>query len=214
MHSNRSTKTHASIADEEALAALSPRERILITARKLFYQQGLNAVGVEGIAAAALTNKMTLYRHFKSKDDLIVAYVTQIADEGDAIWTQLHARFADTPAKLVEGWISHVEDVLNQSFGRGCALANAAVELPSEHPARAIIEAYKARKRECLVRMYTSANYREPERLADEIFLLFEGARVSLQCGSKIPAERIMTLLRELIAKAPRHHRTGKPPRN
>jgi AcrR family transcriptional regulator len=214
MQSDRSDQAHTSNADMEALASLSPRERILATARKLFYQHGLNAVGVEGIAAAALTNKMTLYRHFRSKDDLIVAYVTQIADEGDAVWAQLSAQFAGAPTKLVEAWINHVEDVLAQSFARGCALANAAVELSPEHPARAIIEAYKARKRECLVQMFTSAHYREPERLADEIFLLFEGARVSLQCGSKIPAERIMKLLRELIAKAPRQHRTGKPPRN
>ena len=55
-----------------------PRERILAAARDLFYRHGIRAVGVEAIAEAAATNKMTLYRHFGSKDELIAAYVTEL----------------------------------------------------------------------------------------------------------------------------------------
>lgn len=200
----RPQKTQVSPAQTEDLADLAPRERILNTARELFYQYGLNAVGVEGIAAAALTNKMTLYRHFKSKDDLIVAYVTEIAAEGDAVWKELEARFPKAPEKLVDAWVKYVDDVLTHTYARGCALANAAVELPADHPARAVIETYKERKRKRLVDIFAAAHYREPQQLAEEVFLLFEGARVNLQCGSKIPVARVIKMLRELLARAPR----------
>ena len=72
-----------------ALASRPPRERILLVARDLFYRHGLHPVSVEAIVDAALTNKMTLYRHFKSKDDLIVAYVNQLASEGDIVWERI-----------------------------------------------------------------------------------------------------------------------------
>lgn len=208
---NRSHKAHSSTADLP-LAALAPRLRIMVAARNLFYAQGLNAVGVELIAAEALTNKMTLYRHFKSKDDLIVAYVTEIANEGDAVWQGLEANYGREPAKMVEAWVDYVEEVLTQKFERGCALANAAVELPPHHAARDVIESYKSRKRERLVQMFARAHYREPDRLADEIFLLFEGARISLQCGGKIPAARIAKLLRQLVTRAPKRTKAKARP--
>lgn len=198
---------HAGVAGSGDFASLPPKERILSTARELFYRQGLNAVGVEAIAAAALTNKMTLYRHFRSKDELIVAYVSQIANEGDAVWERLQREYPNAPEKRLNAWVDHVEDVLTNKFERGCALANAAVELPAAHTARAVIEAYKERKRRRLVELFAAVCYREPELLADEVFLMFEGARISLQCGGKIPATRIVSMLRDLLAHAPRRRR-------
>ncbi len=182
------------------LAARPPRERILLAARDLFYRHGLHPVGVEAIAEAALTNKMTLYRHFKSKDDLIVAYVNQLAVEGDDIWDRIVADNPQDPEKRLDAWVNFIEDVLTNKLERGCALANAAVELGAEHPARAVIEAYKQRKRERLVGLFEAARYADPEVLADEVFLLFEGARISIQCGGKGPALRVVGMLRGLLA--------------
>ena len=189
------------------VASRAPRVRILASARELFYRNGLNAVGVEAIAELALTNKMTLYRHFKSKDELIVAYVSQLAGEGDAVWERIDREFPDTPQKRLDAWVNHVEDVLANRFERGCALANAAVELPARHAARTVIEAYKGRKRDRLLTLFASARYREPERLADEVFLLFEGARISMQCGGRGPASRVTSMLRDLLANAPKRRR-------
>src|ERR1700734_2528605 len=62
-----------------------PRERILAAARDLFHRNGIRGVGVDAIAEAAGTNKMTLYRHFDSKDDLVVAYLRSIAAEGEVM---------------------------------------------------------------------------------------------------------------------------------
>lgn len=147
---------------------------------------------------------MTLYRHFKSKDDLIVAYARELAAEGDAVWERLVAAHPDSPEKRLGAWVDHVEEVLTSRFERGCALANAAVELQADHPARAVIEDYKQRKRDHLVKLFEASRYRNPELLADEVFLLFEGARISIQCGGRGPALRAVQMLRDLLAGAPR----------
>src|SRR5215213_6999971 len=72
-----------------------PRERILQAARELFYRDGINAVSVDAIAAAAGTNKMTLYRHFSSKDELAAAYLETLAAESDAVWDAARAAHPD-----------------------------------------------------------------------------------------------------------------------
>lgn len=185
-------------------AALPPRERILAVSCDLFYRHGVHAVGVELIAEAAQTNKMTLYRHFKSKDELIVAYARRLAAEGEAVWERLAVAFPDDPERRLAAWVDHVEEILTSSAERGCALANAAVELQPGHPARTVIEDYKRRKREQLVGLFAQSRYRNPELLADEVFLLFEGARISIQCGGRGPALRVVEMLRDLLAGAPR----------
>ncbi|MFT3730983.1 MAG: TetR/AcrR family transcriptional regulator [Hyphomicrobium sp.] len=188
----------------DSLSGKPPRERILVAAAELFYRFGVHPVGVEAIAETALTNKMTLYRHFRSKDDLIVAYVQQFANESLETLNRLLGEDCGTPEQKLAAWVDHVDDVITNKYERGCALANAAVELDSNHPARAIIEAYKRRKHDLLVDAFRAARYREPERLADEVFLLFEGARISLQCGGKGPASRLVSMLRGMLAAGPR----------
>ncbi|WP_072376876.1 TetR/AcrR family transcriptional regulator [Hyphomicrobium sp. NDB2Meth4] len=179
-----------------------PRDRILNAARTLFYRHGIRAVGVEAIAEAAATNKMTLYRHFGSKDELIAAYLTQLALEGDGVWEDLARLHPGDPHAQLEGWVRYVERILTDGGERGCAIANAAVELREiDHPARQIIEDYKTRKRNRLVALFREAGYEEPDQLADEVFLLFEGARISLQCCSNGPAQRVVRMLRSLLAE-------------
>ena len=184
-----------------------PRERILAAARDLFYRHGIRAVGVDAIAEAAATNKMTLYRHFGSKDELIAAYLTELAKEGDEVWEALARDYPGDPTAQLDGWVRHCERVLTDGGERGCAIANAAVEMREiEHPARQIIDDYKTRKRNRMVKLFTDAGYAEPDQLADELFLLFEGARISLQCCSSGPAQRVVRMLRSLLAEhAPQH---------
>jgi AcrR family transcriptional regulator len=186
-----------------------PRERILAAARELFYRHGIRAVGVEAIAEAAATNKMTLYRHFSSKDELISAYLRALAKEGDDVWDTLAREYPDDPNAQLDGWLRHVEHVITNTVDRGCAVANAAVELrESEHPARKIIDEYKTRKREKIVALLDWAGYAEPERLADEFFLLFEGARISIQCCASGPSTRVVAMMRSLLERA---SQAGKP---
>jgi AcrR family transcriptional regulator len=169
----------------------------------MFYRDGLHSVGVDAIATAAHTNKMTLYRHFGSKDQLIAAYIQQLADEGDALWLAIEAAHPDDPQARLQTWLDTVDQRLKESGARGCAIANAAVELPATHPARPIIENYKLRKRDRLMRLLNDAGYAAPEQLADEIFLMFEGAQISMQCAGKSgPASRLIHMVRALLSTA------------
>src|ERR1700748_3758723 len=109
---------------------IPPRERILATAIELFYRNGIRAVGVEAIAEAAGTNKMTLYRHFDSKDDLVAEYLRRLAAQADAAWDRRAARFPNDPRAQLRAWLTEMVDHIGATDDRGCALANAAVELP------------------------------------------------------------------------------------
>ena len=183
-----------------------PRERILQAARELFHRDGIHAVSVDALAAAAGTNKMTLYRHFSSRDELIAAYLQELATEGEGIWDEARAAHPGHPEAQLRFLLRRVSDLAAGGKGRGCALANAAVELAERrHPARRVVEAHKRRQRERLVALVREAGYARPERLADEIFLLVEGARVALQSiGPGGPGARLYDLGVEMLERAPR----------
>jgi len=186
-----------------------PRERILQAARELFYRDGINAVSVDAIAAAAGTNKMTLYRHFSSRDELIAAYLEQLAAEGEGVWDEARAAHPGDPQAQLRYLMRLVSQFAAESTGRGCALANAAVELAErKHPARKVVEAHKRRQCERLIALCREAGYAEPARIAEELFLLVEGARVSLQSvGREGPGARLYALAEGLLDAAPKKKR-------
>jgi AcrR family transcriptional regulator len=179
-----------------------PRERIVASASDLFYRQGIRAVGVEAIAEAAGTNKMTLYRHFASKDELVAEYLRRLAADAAAFWDGLEGAHPGDPRAQLRAWLKSVEDHVSDPDQRGCALANAAVELPEkDHPARCVIEQFKIAQRERLVGLCRATGAAEPELLADELFLLLEGARVCAQSlGPQGPASRLSRMGEALIA--------------
>ena len=183
-----------------------PRERILQAARELFYSRGIRAVSVDDIAAAADTNKMTLYRHFESKDLLIAEYLRTLAREADTLWDELARAHPNDALAQLRAWVERISRMMAESGDRGCALANAAVELPDkEHPARGVIEEHKIHQREQLAALCRAAGFLNPERIADEIFLLLEGARVNVQSvGREGPGTRIGEMLCSLLRMAPR----------
>src|ERR1700675_3151863 len=86
-------------------ASLRPRERIVRTARDLFRKHGIRGIGVDAIAEAANTNKMTLYRHFGSKDDLVVACLRDAAREAEAIWSEFEADHPGDPLAQLHAWV-------------------------------------------------------------------------------------------------------------
>jgi AcrR family transcriptional regulator len=162
--------------------ALPPRERILAAARNLFYRHGIRAIGVDAIAEAAGTNKMTLYRHFASKDELVAECLRQFAAEAEGRWAQLEAAHPGDPRAQLRAWAKRAAEFLADAQARGCPLCNAAVELPEkDHPGRKVIEACKTSQRNHLARLCRAAGALRPEQLADELFLMLEGALVSVQ---------------------------------
>ena len=182
-------------------AAVPPRERILTVARELFYRRGIHAVGVDAIAEAAGTNKMTLYRHFSSKDELVAACLRELAAEHNAAWDAVEAAHPGDPLGELTAWLQHVGQWFIRESGRGCALANAAVELPDpNHPARKVVREHKSATRERLANLCRDARLRDPEAVASEAFLVCEGARVAAQSlGSDEPLMHLPALLKDLV---------------
>ena len=181
---------------------IAPRERILAAAGDLFYHHGIRAVGVEAIAEAAGTNKMTLYRHFDSKDELVAEYLRALAAKSEAAWDRWTAEFPGDPRAQLLAWLRAMGDHVASADARGCALANAAVELPErDHPARRVIEAVKKGHRDRLIELCKAADLTDPEMLADELNLLIEGARVTAQCvGRDGLGARLVRMGEALIA--------------
>jgi AcrR family transcriptional regulator len=191
-----------SAASPRAAERIPPRARLLHAARELFYRHGIRSVGVEAIAEAAGTNKMTLYRHFPSKDELIAECLREVAAEAEDIWDRLAADHpADEPAQL-RGWLAAITARICDPEDRGCALANAAIEITDkDHPARRVIEAFKSTQRDRLASLARAAGAKEPELLADNLFLLVEGARVCAQStGPDGPACQCVRTGEALIA--------------
>ena len=191
------------------MEAAPPRARIVAAARELFYRQGIRAVGVEAVAEAAATNKMTLYRHFASKDELVAECLRQFAREADAQWDRLAAAHSGNPRAQLKAWLHAVAGHVADSNERGCPLANAAVELPEkDHPARLVIEEFKTAQRRRLVDLCRAAGIARPELLADELFLMLEGARVSAQSlGPKGLGTRLIKMGEATIANHSRRVR-------
>ena len=185
----------------EKTERIPPRARILAVARELFYRDGIRAVGVDAIAEAAGTNKMTLYRHFASKDELVADYLRECARLAAANWDRLEAEHPGDPLAQLRSWIARMAERLANADERGCPLVNAAVELPEKtHPARRVIEEFKTAERAWLIRVCRASDLREPELLADELHLLLEGARVTAQSvGRDGLSERVMRMCDALI---------------
>src|SRR5262245_1696034 len=101
-------------------ARVPPRERIVTVARDLFYRHGFRAVGVDAIAEAAGTNKMTLYRHFPSKDELLAECLRRFAEEADGVWGRLEAAHPGDPLAQLHAWLARVAERVTERSERGC----------------------------------------------------------------------------------------------
>src|SRR5215813_10215063 len=145
---------------------IPPRDRILAVASELFYRHGIKAVGVDAIAEAAGTNKMTLYRHFASKDELVAEYLRRLAQQSDMLWDRLAADHPGDHRAQLRAWLQEMAKHVGDCDDRGCALANAAIELPEkDHPARRVIESCKSAQRDRLIQLCRAAALSDPELL-------------------------------------------------
>jgi AcrR family transcriptional regulator len=178
-----------------------PRDRIFDCALDLFHRKGIRGVGVEAIAEAAGTSKMALYRHFDSKDELIIEYLNYKGRKSDEIWAEIEAANPGDPSGQLYGFMDMAAIFIAEDE-RGCDLANAAIELTEQgHPGLRVIEEFKIRQRDRLTNLCRAAGASQPELLADTLFLLIEGARVSRRSvGTKGPSANLVRTSRGVIA--------------
>lgn len=179
----------------------SARERIFDTASELFYTKGIRAVGVETIAAEADTTKMSLYRNFPSKDELVAEWLREHDARFWQTWEAMANRYPKDPRKQIHVAFGLLAKHVADPAARGCPMANAAVEITErDHPARKVIETHKAKLRSRLLQICIRMGVAEPRLLADQLFLLMEGAQVTTQTlGVHGPARNIARSAKMLI---------------
>jgi AcrR family transcriptional regulator len=178
-----------------------PRDRIVASAQDLFHRHGIRGVGVETIAEAAGTNKMTLYRHFDSKDELILEYLNYKGKKSEETWAEIERDHPGDPGAQLYGFVERVARFIAQDE-RGCDLANAAIELTQQgHPGLRVIEEFKSRQRDRLADLCAAAGASQPGLLADTLVLLIEGARVSRRnVGTNGPSANLLQTSRGVLA--------------
>jgi AcrR family transcriptional regulator len=165
------------------------RERILVAAGDLFHKQGIRGVGVEAIAEAAQTNKMTLYRYFASKDELITEWVRGMIAHKEEDWKDLSARYRGDPEGQLQEWSRRIAAKLRAMEERGSALGNAFAELPDpNHPARRVMQEHKVREHKRVVRLCKAAGFPDPAFSANLFTMLLEGAH---SCGTCVGMRQI-----------------------
>ncbi len=175
------------------------RDRIFETARDMFYRKGIRAVGVESIAAEAGATKMSLYRNFPSKDELVAEVLREQSREAWEWWDEVTAPF-DTPRAKLEGLFEALGAKSIAEESHGCAICNAAIELHEpDHPARLVAQEHKLETHQRLKDLARAAGAKDDE-LGDGLMLLLEGAymaRVTLSNDG--PAKMLPRTARALI---------------
>jgi AcrR family transcriptional regulator len=180
----------------------SARELILDIAADLFFREGFRAVGVDTITERSGVAKMTLYRHFPSKDDLIVAYLKDSNEKFWAWFDESTAQLADQPRAQLLGFFKALEKLVMTPKCYGCPFLNAVVDFPEDsHPGHQVALEHKQAVRDRFRELAQQAGVRAPEALADQLFLLMDGAFMAVRMfGVNNPATQVAAAAEALIA--------------
>jgi AcrR family transcriptional regulator len=190
------------------------RERILETASGLFYRRGVRAVGVDVIVEAAGVAKTSLYRHFRTKDDLIAAFLRREDEDFWACWDRVAELHAQDPGAELDAHLAWIGERVGRPNYRGCPQINVAAEFPEEdHPARIVARAHKLELRRRLRDIAERLKVDKPDDLAAQLSVVINGAFVSSEVLVVDDATAILRQMTQaLIAKAQNDHpRSTRP---
>lgn len=181
------------------------RERILECASSLFYRQGVRAVGVDLVVEQAGVAKTSLYRHFRTKDDLVVAFLEREDVDFWATWDEVAARHANDPADELAAHMRWIGARLSRSNYRGCPQINVSAEFPEQdHPARQVARAHMQGLRSRLGAIARRLDVARPDELAAQLALLVNGAFVSSELLATDDATRILLASADALVEAAR----------
>ena len=180
------------------------RDKILTTATDLFYKQGIRAVGVDLVVEKAGVAKTSLYRHFGTKDDLVVAFLQRMDHDFWKTWDTVTAQHADDARAELHAQLDWIGERAGQPDYRGCPQLNIAAEYPEvEHPARKLATAHKRELRRRLKVIAERLHCAAPDALAGQLAVLINGAFVSTPLYE--PGEATMLLQRAADALIAAH---------
>jgi AcrR family transcriptional regulator len=180
------------------------RERILETASGMFYREGVRAVGVDLVVAAAGVAKTSLYRHFRTKDDLVAAFLKREDEDFWRVWGEVADQHLDDPAGELDAHMAWIADRVARPNYRGCPQLNVAAEFPQpDHPARLVATAHKTELRRRLLGVVARLGVVRAETLAGQLAVLINGAFVSGPILSQAEARDLLQgAARALVAAA------------
>ena len=182
---------------------VTPKARVFQTAARLFYQFGYRAVGVDTIAADSGVGKMTLYRHYPSKDDLIVAY---LKESNAAFWGYFEQSTKDalTPREKLLAFFQGLQNYVTDPACYGCPFLNVATEYPeTDYAGHQVALEHKQSVRIRFRQLAKEAGAAKPEVLADQLFLFMDGAYMaSRMFDTENPAAHVAEAARVLIDAA------------
>jgi len=168
------------VAAPKTAPASEVRERILKTASELFYREGTRAVGVDLIVERSGVAKTSLYRYFRTKDDLIEAFLLREDADFWSHWDRVAAAHKGTPERELDAQLKWIGDRVARAGYRGCPQINVSAEYADDnHPARKVALAHKAELRRRLREIARAMKLREPERFALQMAIMIDGALTS-----------------------------------
>jgi AcrR family transcriptional regulator len=184
------------MSSETAEPPLSARERILSVAGRLFYRDGYRATGIDRVIAEADVAKATFYKHFSSKDDLILTWIAR--SEAQAL---AHAPAMDGPAPLTDYALAMIA-IAARPTCLGCTYQATAAEFgASDHPAHVAARGVKDRVLQALEARARLQGFAESQQVAEAVFLLLEGVWATRRMyGSQAPIDVAARSVQSLIA--------------
>ena len=182
---------------------VAPKDKVFQTAARMFYQHGYRAIGVDTLAAESGISKMTLYRHYPTKDDLIVAY---LKDSNDLFWSNFEQITKDAPnaSEKILSFFEGLQDYVQSPSCYGCPFLNVATEYPeTDYLGHQVAIEHKQSVRTRFRQLAKEAGAKQLDILADQLFLLMDGAYMaSRMFGAKNPAAHLAEAAQVLVDSA------------
>ena len=180
----------------------SARDSVFEVAADLFYRKGIRAVGVETIVKEAGVAKISLYRSFPSKDDLVVAYLENRNAMFWKFWDEAFARYDGNPRAQLRAIMTYLAERTTKPGYRGCPFINYSAEFPEPtHPGHQVAIANKREIRRRMRELAELLGAREPRSLADGLLLLIEGTYAISQTlgGRDSPGYAVVSAAEALV---------------
>ena len=179
------------------------RERILDAAFGLFYQGGIHATGIDRVIEASGVAKMTLYKYFPSKQDLVLAVLERRDQQWMAWFEQRVSALADSPNHRLFVLFDALDEWFREEGFSGCAFINACAEFAApEHPAHQLAARHVNAVRDYIQQLALEAGAKDPSTLADQLALLVEGAIVVTHVAGRKEIAQVSQAAALLLLKA------------
>ena len=186
------------------------RDRLVAKAIDLFYANGFQAVGLDRVIAETGVTKTTFYRHFESKDDLVIEAIRQRDAWESTAWRRaIVSRAGPDPVRQLLAMFDVLDEWFNHPDFGGCIFINAAAEFPDpKDPVHKVAAEYKRRSRDAVRDQAKLAGADDPDQFADLYTAILEGTLVLRQVHGRHDAARLMRgtieqMIRTHIPKAP-----------